>query len=60
MSDYVDARFARVEKALETLIKSITGYNPSPAIANDLVTADSELNEGLEHRMFSLLSQEVI
>lgn len=58
ISDYIDARFARVEKALEILIKSITGYNPSPAIANDLVTADSELNKGLEHRKSSLLSQD--
>lgn len=51
MNEYLDVRFARVEKALETLIKSISGYNPSPNIANDLVAADAELNQGLEHRM---------
>jgi len=51
MGDHIDARFIRVEKALETLIKSIAGYNPAPAVANDLVAADSELNKGLEHCM---------
>lgn len=49
----IDKRFERVEKALATLINSISTYNPNPALANDLVTADAELNEGLEQRGIS-------
>ena len=40
-------QFARLENALNTLIDSITSYNPSPAAAIDLVVADDELSEGL-------------
>ncbi|KAG4432199.1 hypothetical protein IFR05_012322 [Cadophora sp. M221] len=48
MDNLLDSRFERVEKALATLITSISTYNPAPALANDLVAADSELSEGLE------------
>jgi hypothetical protein len=48
MDEIIDRRFERVEKALATLITSISTYNPSPAFANDLVAADAELNQGLE------------
>ncbi|KAH8804651.1 vitamin-D-receptor interacting mediator subunit 4-domain-containing protein [Xylogone sp. PMI_703] len=48
MERYIDSRFDRVEKALATLINSISTYNPSPALANDLVAADQELSQGLE------------
>lgn len=48
MDDLLDNRFERVEKALATLITSISTYNPAPALANDLVAADAELSEGLE------------
>jgi hypothetical protein len=48
MNDIIDQRFERVEKALATLITSISTYNPSIAHANDLVTADAELSLGLE------------
>ncbi|RFU27035.1 hypothetical protein B7463_g9299, partial [Scytalidium lignicola] len=48
MEKYIDSRFDRVEKALATLINSISTYNPSPALANDLVAADLELSQGLE------------
>jgi hypothetical protein len=50
MDEIIDRRFERVEKALATLINSISTYNPAPALANDLVTADAELSEGLEQR----------
>lgn len=48
MDKFIDARFDRVEKALATLIDSIAKYNPSPALAEDLLAADRELNSGLE------------
>ncbi|KAG0649414.1 Mediator of RNA polymerase II transcription subunit [Hyphodiscus hymeniophilus] len=48
MNKLVDARFERVEKALQTLITSISTYNPNPAQATDLLAADAELNQGLE------------
>jgi len=50
MDKIIDKRFERVEKALATLINSISTYNPSPALANDLVIADAELNQGLDLR----------
>jgi hypothetical protein len=48
MDEIIDKRFERVEKALSTLINSISTYNPAPALANDLVSADAELSQGLE------------
>lgn len=54
MDVVIDKRFERVEKALATLISSISTYNPNPTLANDLVTADAELNEGLEQCEFLL------
>ena len=37
-----------VETALNTLIDSITSYNPSVAAAADLLAADDELNKGVK------------
>ncbi len=54
MDVLIDKRFERVEKALATLINSLSTYNPNPALANDLVTADAELSQGLELRELSL------
>ncbi|KAH7385076.1 vitamin-D-receptor interacting mediator subunit 4-domain-containing protein [Cadophora sp. MPI-SDFR-AT-0126] len=48
MDKLLDSRLERVEKALATLITSISTYNPAPALANDLVAADAELSEGFE------------
>lgn len=48
MDNFIDGRFERVEKALATLISSISTYNPAPALAIDLVAADTELNQGLQ------------
>jgi hypothetical protein len=48
MDNLIDQRFERVEKALATLITSISTYNPSIPHANDLVAADAELSQGLE------------
>ncbi|KAK7741765.1 hypothetical protein SLS53_004829 [Cytospora paraplurivora] len=47
MDKYVDARFERVEKALATLVESITKYTPQASQANDLAAADRELARGL-------------
>ncbi|KAF7870254.1 uncharacterized protein EAF02_009444 [Botrytis sinoallii] len=52
MDKIIDTRFDRVEKALVNLIASISKYSPVPALAQDLVLADRELNDGL-----SLLNQ---
>lgn len=48
MDKIIDSRFERVENALAKLINSISAYNPSPALATDLVAADAELSLGLE------------
>jgi len=48
MDNLIDQRFQRVEKALATLINSISTYNPNPALANELVAADAGLSQGLE------------
>lgn len=50
MDRFIDARLDRVEKALATVIDSIAKYNPSPALAEDLLAADRELSGGLEER----------
>lgn len=47
MDKTLDAQFLRVEKALATLIASISTYNPNPVLAHDLVAADQELSNGL-------------
>ena len=48
MDKYIDARFERVEKALATLVDSISKYNPSTATATELLEADAELSKGIE------------
>lgn len=48
MDELLDKRFERVEKALATLISSISTYNPAPNLAVELVNADAELSDGLE------------
>jgi hypothetical protein len=47
MDKYIDKRFERVERALASLIDSITKYTPSTTQAQDLAAADKELSEGL-------------
>ncbi|KAJ9138266.1 Mediator of RNA polymerase II transcription subunit 4, partial [Coniochaeta hoffmannii] len=47
MDKYIDERFERVQRALTSLIDSITKYTPSTTQANDLATADRELSDGL-------------
>ncbi|CAK7211715.1 hypothetical protein SCUCBS95973_001213 [Sporothrix curviconia] len=47
MDKFIDARFDRVEKALTTLIDSVAKYNPSPALAEELLAADRSLSDGL-------------
>ncbi|KAJ9667932.1 hypothetical protein H2201_002118 [Coniosporium apollinis] len=48
MDAILDTHFQRVEAALNTLINSITSYNPSEKAADDLVAADDQLLQGLE------------
>lgn len=48
MDTYMTARFERVEKALATLIDSVSRYNPTISQGNELVTADQELSTGLD------------
>ncbi|KAK8178390.1 mediator complex, subunit Med4, partial [Phyllosticta citribraziliensis] len=48
MDALLDARFQRVESALNTLIDSIASYNPSQSAVLDLVAADEDLSRGLE------------
>lgn len=54
MDKIVDVRFERVEKALATLVESITKYNPQASQALELANADNELGHGLKQRMPSL------
>lgn len=53
MDKTLEAQFQRVEKALATLIASISTYNPNPGLAQDLVNADAELSHGLADCEFS-------
>jgi len=50
MNTTLQAQFDRVETALNTLIDSISAYNPSPAAAVALVAADDDLSHGLDQR----------
>lgn len=50
MDEILKAQFERVEASLNTLVESITSYNPSTQAAHDLVAADDELTRGLEQR----------
>lgn len=57
MDKVIDNNFERVESALAKLINSMSTYNPSPALATDLVTADAELSHGLEQCQYALAIQ---
>ncbi|KAI0161899.1 hypothetical protein GGR52DRAFT_144293 [Hypoxylon sp. FL1284] len=48
MDTQLDARFDRVEKALGTLVDSISKYHPSVSQVNNLGLSDIALSEGLE------------
>jgi hypothetical protein len=50
MDVILDDQFQKVETALNTLIDSITTYNPSTTAAAHLIAADEELTQGLEQR----------
>lgn len=47
MDKLIDTRFDRVERALASLIDSISKYSPSSAQASELAAADRELSNGL-------------
>lgn len=48
MDKYIDSRFERLEKALASLIDSVTKYHPSIIQAEELKAADADLSKGLE------------
>jgi hypothetical protein len=48
MDQVLQAQFARVESALNTLVDSIASFNPSHQAALDVVAADDELRSGLD------------
>ncbi|KAH7016891.1 vitamin-D-receptor interacting mediator subunit 4-domain-containing protein [Ilyonectria destructans] len=48
MDTHIDGRFERLEKALTSLIDSVTKYHPSTAYGRELEIADDELCRGLE------------
>lgn len=50
MNAILQSQLDRVEASLNTLIDSITSYNPSVPAAIDLLSADDELTKGLEQR----------
>ena len=50
MEEELSARFDKLENAFVELIDSITTYNPSIEAAEDVLTADDDLSEGLERR----------
>lgn len=54
MNTEIQAQFDRVEAALNTLVESITSYNPSQSAALSLVETDDDLTKGLERREFSM------
>ncbi|KAJ0157214.1 Mediator of RNA polymerase II transcription subunit 4, partial [Colletotrichum tanaceti] len=47
MDKLIDARFDRVEKALASLIESVSKYHPHAKQASDLHEADNDLAKGL-------------
>lgn len=55
MQATLEIRYARLEKALDTLVESIASYNPSTAAADELVAADQSVNTGLRDRTYSTL-----
>lgn len=48
MDKVIDARFERVEKALASLIESVSKYHPNAKQALDLHEADNDLARGLD------------
>ena len=48
MDSFIDIRFERLEKALASLVDSVTKYHPSPSQAEELKAADAQLSLGLQ------------
>lgn len=51
MDGLVYGKLDAVETALNTLIDSITSYNPSVTAATELIVADDELNSAVQQGM---------
>ncbi|TVY86716.1 Mediator of RNA polymerase II transcription subunit [Lachnellula willkommii] len=56
MDEIIDRRFERVEKALATLITSISAYNPAPALANDLILSLQSTSQDLDTQIKETLT----
>lgn len=50
MNAQIQDQFDKLDAALNTLISSITSYNPSTAAAEALVEADDKLSQSLDER----------
>lgn len=55
MDAVVHGKLDGVETALNTLIDSITSYNPSIAAATDLLAADDELDKAVKQCMKTII-----
>lgn len=55
MDALVYGKLDGIETALNTLVDSITSYNPSVAAATELLVADDELDSAVKQRMKSFL-----
>lgn len=53
MNAQIQSQFDRLEAALDTLVDSITSYNPSPSAAAALVQIDKDLTSDLDTRTLS-------
>ncbi len=53
MNSTVQTALDSVETALQTLIESVSTYNPSQTHAQELVDADIQLEETLEQRQYA-------
>ena len=51
MNAIIQQNLDRVEVALNTLVESITSYNPSISAAIDLLSADEDLTGGIDQCM---------
>ena len=60
MNTVIQNQLDRVETALNTLITSIESYNPSVPAAIDLLTADTDLQEGVKQRKTSCSQNSLI
>ena len=54
MNSALQSQLDRIENALNTLIDSITSYNPSVPATQELLAADDALTDGLDQCMIRI------